>query len=138
MGSYDRPKYDVEQIVAVPEVLDGTGTFTASDHEDGADDVSKIELFQKIKLLGLKALIDTAAAAGAETPFLRLMNGTTTLADIAFGTHTAGEIIDGTIASAAVAAATELQIDLVGTGTASEAKALGKYYLWISYQRAYE
>lgn len=135
---YNDPKYDVEQIVSVPEVLNGTGTFTASDHADSADDVSKVEFFNKVKLLAVKALIDTKANAGATTPFLRLMNGTTTLADIAFGTHTAGEIIDGTIASAAVAAATELQIDLVGTGTASEALDLGSYYLFISYQRAYE
>ena len=88
----------------------------------------------------LKALIDTAPNAGSVAPVVKLMNGTTTLGSVPIGTHTAGEVIDGAIASAAVDANTELQLDIDGTGTASSdtGKALGKYYLTISYQRAYE
>ena len=61
---YDSAKYGVEQVVSVPEILDGTSTYTASDHVVSDTDVSKIKMFKKIKLLALRALIDTAPNAG--------------------------------------------------------------------------
>ena len=34
---YDNEKYGVEQVASVPEVLDGTATYTASDHVKSVD-----------------------------------------------------------------------------------------------------
>ena len=132
---YDSQEYEADQQMNVPEALEGTITATASGHEVTVEDVSKIRFFQNVKLTGIAALIDTAAACAS--PVIKLMNGATTLASVAIS-GAVGDIVAGSIASPNIdASVTELQLDITGTGTASAAQSVGKYYLMIGYQERF-
>ena len=93
---YDSQEYEADQQMNVPEALEGTITATASGQVVTIEDVSKIRFFQNVKLTGIAALIDTAAACAS--PVIKLMNGATTLASVAIS-GAVGDIVAGSIAS---------------------------------------
>lgn len=136
---YDDPRYDAIQHVTVPKAISGTATATASAGVPLATDCAKFEFFKKVKLLAMKAVVDTISDE-APVNGLLLMNGTNTLGDIAIDEATAGTVVDGTMVAAEceLDADTELQIDVYGTATVSAGvMTVGPLSLSLSYQEMF-
>jgi len=137
---YDDPRYDAIQHVTVPKAISGTATATASAGVPKATDCARFEFFKKVKVLGMKAVVDTVSTPASVSELL-LMNGTNQIGDISIpAASTAGAVIDGTMtaAQATLDANTELQIDLSGTATVSAGvNTVGPLSLSMSYQERF-
>jgi hypothetical protein len=135
---YTDPLYHSMAETQIPNIS-GTATATASAAAATAADASKFELFARCKLIAMKAQVLTASPI--PTAQALLMNGTTQLGDISIGTATALSDVDGTMTAAAcadISANTELQVDTVGTATASAGVVtIGPFNLRLTYQRLF-
>lgn len=137
---YDDPRYDAIQHVTVPAAISGTGTATASAGVPLITDCAKFEFFQKVKILGMKAVIDTVPTP-AVLSHVYLMNGSDQVGDVAIPANaSSGDVVDGTMtaAQATLDADTELQIDVDGTATVSAGvHTIGPLSLSLSYQEKF-
>ena len=140
---YSDPRYDVIQNFKVPSDaagISGTMTATASAGVPLATDCARFEFFKKVKILGMKAAIETISTPAMISQVL-LMNGTNQVGDISIPANTtAGAVVDGTMtaAQASLDANTELQIDVNGTATVSAGvSTVGPLSLNLSYQEMF-
>lgn len=136
---YDDPRYDGRHEAKVGSIS-GTMTATASAGVPLATDCAKYEFFKKVKILGMKAVIDTVPTP-AVLSHVYLMNGADQVGDIAIPANVSeGDVVDGTMTATEVTldADTELQFDVDGTATVSAGvHTVGPLSLTLNWQEQF-
>lgn len=133
MGYTDQ-KFYTRQFSKVDEIAVTTSTLTASGHVVTSTNVGDLPKFiKRTKVNAIRVEIKTAPV-NQPTVSLVFLNGTSTVGNAAVGTNTAGVFIDATMTAAnqIMAADAELGVNIVSTGTASDAaETNGTYDVYL-------